>query len=123
MGEWQCVTDKFDEQTGGERWLKSIDDNCWISALYRRTGFGWMEWETAIVFIRDDTDPLKGKRGKWDDREVLIIAGDRRDELTDIPKGELRQWYQANIEGNKNSMETILDGIKEATRIAGDSDD
>src|SRR6266404_4900368 len=94
------VTDASDIEAGGERWLRSIDPKCWISVLYRRTGFGWMEWETAIVFIIEPGS--RPKRFESDDQDCLIIAGDRREELALMPKEQLREWYRNNIEGNRN---------------------
>lgn len=70
-----------------------------------------MEWETAIVFmIQPGSRP---KRWESDDRDCLIIAGDRRKELNDMPKEQLRQWYADNIDGNRNSMETIIHALKQ----------
>lgn len=107
---WEEVTTDYERECDGERWLRSIDPKCWVSVLHRRTGFGYMEWETAIVFVHDVGDrPLTYK-----DRDVLIIAGDRRDELATMPKEQLRQWYVDNIDGNRNSMETILHALEEA---------
>jgi hypothetical protein len=111
MNEWLEVTGDFERESGGERWLRRIDDKCWISALYRRTGFGWMEWETAIVFIIEPGS--RPKRWASDDRDCLIIAGDRREELKDMPKEQLRDWYATHIDGNRNSMETILHALRE----------
>lgn len=109
---WQECTDDYERAQGGERWIRRIDPKCWISVLHRLTGFGWMEWETAIVFIIEPGS--RAKRFESDDRDCLIIAGDRREELADRPKEELRQWYQENINGNRNSMETLLTKIQEA---------
>lgn len=110
---FENVSSSWDIESGRERWLRNIDDKCWISVLHRRTGFGYMEWESAIVFIRDDGDPQKYARGKWDDRETLIILGDRRQELERTPKDQLRGWYESNIEGNRSSMETLLNACRE----------
>jgi hypothetical protein len=96
------VTGDYDREQGGERWIRRIDPKCWISVLHRRTGFRYMEWETAIVFIIE----------QGDDRDCMIIAGDRRKELATMPKEQLREWYAANIEGNRNSLETMLHEIK-----------
>lgn len=70
-----------------------------------------MEWETAIVFLLEEGS--RPKRWESDDRDCLIIAGDRRDELATIPKEQLRQWYEDHIEGNRNSIDTILTDLKE----------
>jgi hypothetical protein len=103
------VTDDNNREQGGERWLRRIDPKCWISALHRRTGFGWMEWETAIVFIIEPGS--RPKRWESDDRDCLIIGGDWREELATTPKEELREWYAANIDGNRNSMETVMHAL------------
>ncbi len=110
MNEFVECTDAFEREHEGERWIRRIDPKCWISALHRRTGFGWMEWETAIVFIIEEGS--RPKRWASDDRDCLIIAGDRREELATMPKEQLRQWYADNISGNRNSIETILEAVK-----------
>lgn len=106
MKNFENVTDEYERENGGERWLRRIDSKCWISVLHRLTGFGYMEWETAIVFLIEPNS--RAKRWASDDRDCMIIAGDRRMELDDTPKEKLREWYSANIDGNRNSMETIL---------------
>jgi hypothetical protein len=78
---WRDVTQDCLRDEGGERWLRAIDDECFITVLHRMTGFGYMEWETFIVF-RTDT---------------LLIRGDWRDELAEMPKERLRSWYDENI--------------------------
>jgi hypothetical protein len=104
------ITEDHEREQGGERWIRHIDPKCWISVLHRRTGFGYMEWETALVFkIEPGSRP---KRWESDDRDCLIIRGDRRAELDDMPKEQLHQWYEDNINGNRNSMETLLEAIK-----------
>jgi hypothetical protein len=70
-----------------------------------------MEWETALVFRTIPTD----RKETWKDREVLIIAGDRRQELNDMPLEQLKPWYYANIEGNRNSMESLIKALKAFT--------
>lgn len=104
------LTDDYNRKEGGERWIRRIDPTCWISVLYRLTGFGWHEWETAIVFMIEPGS--RPKRWESDDRDCLIIAGDRREELATMPKEQLRQWYWDNINGNRNSVETLLESIK-----------
>jgi hypothetical protein len=106
------VTDDYERSQGGERWLRQIDPRCWISVLLRRTGFGYMEWETAIV-IKIDTGS-RPKRWATDDRDCLIIAGDRREELAKMPKEQLREWHAAHIDGNRNSMDTVLNALKQS---------
>lgn len=107
MSNFEDITEQWNRDEGGERWIRRIDPSCWLSALYRLTGFGWHEWETAIVFVHDG-----GQDRTWRDRDCLIIAGDRRAELNDMPKDKLRAWYESNINGNRNSMETILEAAK-----------
>lgn len=107
---WEEVTDNFDREHDGERWLRRIDSHCWISALYRLTGFGYHEWETAIVFRKQLPE---GQKETWKDRDVLIIAGDRREELGNMPKEKLREWYDNNIKGNKCSFDTKLENLQE----------
>lgn len=107
---WVEVTTDFERKQGGELWLRRIDPKCWISVLHRRTGFGWMEWETALVFIIEPGS--RPQRWRGDDRDCLIISGDRRDELATMPKEQLRQWYADNIDGNRNSAETVLEALR-----------
>lgn len=76
------------------------------------TGFGYMEWETALVFVHE----VEGRALTWKDSDVMIIAGDRREELDQMPKEQLRSWYAANIDGNRNSLETILHELKNSVR-------
>lgn len=90
---WQDITDDYNRENGEERYIRTIDPKCWISVLYRKTGFGWYKCETAIVFLHDTGD----RQPTWKDRDCLIIAGDRREELTDVPKEKLRDWYEQNI--------------------------
>lgn len=104
------IEDGFVEEHGGARWIRRIDPMCWISAMHRMTGFGYMEWETALVFIHE----VEGRERTWKDRDCLIIAGDRREELASMPKEHLCQWYADHIEGNRNSMETLLEALKPA---------
>ena len=106
------VTDNYERQQGGERWLRRIDDKCWVSVLHRLTGFGYMEWETAIVFLIEEGS--RPKRWASDDRDCLIIRGDWREELATMPKEHLRDWYAAHIDGNRNSMETIIHEARQA---------
>jgi hypothetical protein len=100
LSSWQI-------EHGEERFIRQLDPDCWISVVYRITGFGWHEWETAICFQSFDA---AGKR----DFECHIIAGDRRRELENMPKELLMPWYTANIEGNRNSMDTLLEALKAA---------
>jgi len=103
-------TDDYEREQGGERWIRRLDDKCWISVLFRRTGFGWMEWETAIVFLIKPGS--RQKRWESDDRDCLIIGGDWREDLKSLPKEQLRDWYNKNINGNRNSFETLIETLK-----------
>ena len=40
---WKDVTADWDRDTGGERWIRDVNSNCWVSVLHRLTGFGYME--------------------------------------------------------------------------------
>ena len=104
-----AVTDlpSWQQKHGEKRFIRHIDPDCWISVLYRLTGFGWYEWETAICFGSVDE---AGKR----DFQCHIIAGDRRRELENMPKELLMPWYTANIEGNRNSMDNLMAALSAA---------
>jgi len=108
MNNFKECTETFERDEGGERHIRHVSPLCWISTIYRRTGFGYYEWETAICFRH----PPEGRKETWKDREVLIIRGDRREELNDVPEDQLRQWYQDHIDGNRNSMETMIEALK-----------
>ena len=110
MSNFQDVTTDWQQREHEERYLRTIDDRCWISVLYRLTAFGYFEWETAIVFIADVPEPTHK------DRELLIIRGDWRDELNDMPKEQLRDWYAARIDGNRNSWDTLMQAIESAAK-------
>ncbi len=105
------VTTEEQKQRSEERYLRRLSPRAWISVLYRLTGFGHYEWETAIVMLIEPGS--RPKRWESDDRDCLIIAGDRRAELANVTEENLRSWYVANIEGNRNSMETLLHALKQ----------
>ena len=109
MSNFIEVTQDWQKVEHEERYVRQIDDKCWISVLYRLTGFGYREWETALVFVPDVETPTNR-------REVLIICGDWRHELNDMPKEQLRDWYAKNIDGNRNSMETFMEAVREASK-------
>lgn len=98
-----------------ERHIMRLSDRMWVSVLHRMTGFGYLEWETAIVVIRNEDDPLYQKRGKWDDRQCLIVRGDHRNTLEGMDESEIMAWYDLH-QDERNSFETILDAAKEATQ-------
>ena len=104
---WQDVTTESQRLQRNEQYIRQVDHRCYISVLYRMTGFGFSEWETCIV---DRDQPTR-------DLQYKIIRGDRRDELATMPKEKLAEWYAANIEGNRNSMDSFIDAIK---KIVGD---
>lgn len=112
MRVYEDVTEDFVRDEGGERWLCRVNDKVFISVLHRMTGFGYMEWETAIVIHHDIGD----RKPTWEDLDCLIIGGDRREELENVPDNKLREWYDANISGNGNSMQQIMEALKEKTR-------
>lgn len=74
------------------------------------TGFGYMEWETAILTRKPEAE----RDGTWKDISCKIIIGDHRDELGTMPKDQLMPWYEQHISGNRNSMETLLEALKPA---------
>ena len=106
MSNFVEVTTDWQEREHEERHVRTIDERCWISVLHRLTGFGYWEWETAIVFVADVPQPTHK------DREMLIIRGDWRSELSDMPKEQLREWYAARIDGNRNSWDTLMRAIE-----------
>jgi hypothetical protein len=98
------VSDHWDKETGGERHIRKLSDRFWVSVLHRLTGFGWWEWETAIVIVRDDSD-----------RKVLIVRGDHRETLADKTEAEILDWYSEHSE-ERNSLETIINALKEVAK-------
>lgn len=94
---------------GEERWLRRLSDACWLSCLHRLTGFGHWEWETAFC----ENLPVEGRPRTWKDRTCEIVLGDRREEFNDMTLEQVREWYAKNAATNKNSMETLLDALKE----------
>ena len=112
MNNFAEVTSEDQGHQGEERYLRTIDEKCWISVLYRLTGFGHREWETAIVFVADGQQPT------WRDRTVLIVHGDWRSELNDMPKDQLRAWYDAKIDDNRTTMHEILHQLNKAAESA-----
>ena len=109
---WQDVSGAYEEDTGGERWLRELTPAAWISGLHRLTGFGYWEWETAFVRIRDDDDPLKGARGSWDDREQIIVLGDHRQTLGEMSLEDVIAWFRGDGR-TKNSMGQVLDLLQQ----------
>lgn len=112
MSNFVEVTSEDQMCNDEERHLRIIDERCWISVLFRLTGFGHREWETAIVFVADVPEPT------WRDREVLIVHGDWRRELNDMPKDQLRAWYNEKIDGNRTTMHEILHQLNKAAESA-----
>ena len=111
---FEDVTTEYEKREGGGHYVRTLSDRLWVSVLHRLTGFGYWEWETAIVRMWDDDDPRKGKRGKWDDRDTLIVVGDHRPALSDKNEAEIMEWY-ADHSGEKNSFETILGTLTPTT--------
>ena len=81
------------------RFIRTVSDNVWVSVLYRLTGFGWYEWETAICTKSPHT--------------CTIMRGDRRTELESLSEAEVLAWRDAH-QDEKNSFETFLDKINQA---------
>jgi hypothetical protein len=94
------VTDSERARDGSQelRYVRTVTDNLWISALYRLTGFGYYEWETAICTREPQT--------------CNIVRGDRRDELERLTPSEIAEWLDEHGH-EKNSMETVLGILSE----------
>ena len=76
---------------GDRRWVRTVNENCWVSVLDRMTGFGYREWETAICSKSPDL--------------CNIIVGDHRETLSEMGEDELFEWYDQNIDGNREYYE------------------
>lgn len=88
--DWQDVSSDYDRKTGGERWLRDVSDDCYVSVLYRMTGFGYMEWETAII-VRH---PVVGRKRTYTDQDLYLVVGDHREALTGLSKEEVLAWRE-----------------------------
>lgn len=108
--KFEEVTEQYQRDEGGERHIMRLSDTFWVSVLYRLTGFGNMQWETAIVRVMDDNDPRKGKRGEWDTRDIMMVAGDRRKDLEGKNESEILEWYLEHS-GEKIPFEMMLDAL------------
>ncbi len=86
----QLPTDEYD---GTERWAREIDPLTRISVIYRLHGAGFWHYETAIIFAH----PVEGWPRTWKDQDFLVLFGDFREELDQMPKEQLREWYAAKI--------------------------
>ena len=93
MSEFVRVNGCGDEQ----RFVRIVSENTWVSVLYRRTGFGFSEWETAIC--------------TQEPRTCNIVLGDRREELADLNEDELMAWYDAH-KSETNSFDSIMRELK-----------
>lgn len=92
--DWQDVSSDYDRKTGGERWLRDVDDHCHISVLYRMTDFGYMEWETAIV-VRH---PVVGRKRTHTDQDLYLVGGDHREDLTGLSRQEVLAWREKHAD-------------------------
>ena len=81
-----------------ERYVRTVSENMWVSVLFRLTGFGWWEWETAICTHKPKT--------------CNIVSGDRRIPLESLSEEEIMKWYENN-KNSKNSFETAIDSLKQ----------
>ena len=70
-----------------------------------------MESETALRLML----PVEGRERTWRDNTCDIVLGDHREQFNDMTKEELVKWYMENADVNRNTMETILGAIKEAS--------
>lgn len=94
------------EGSEDERWLRRVSPKCWISVLHRRTGFGWTEWETALVTLIEPGS--RPKRWESDDRDLVIVGGDHREVLDEMPESELAAWFAWAHDQMPNSFEGLL---------------
>ena len=101
-------TDDYNRSEGGERHVRTVSEHCWISVLHRMTGFGYMEWETAICFI----DPAKRKHVEG---SPFIVRGDWRDELAEMPECELLAWYADKRCDNLIMFDALMGVLKSST--------
>lgn len=83
-----------DDYNGTQRWGRELDAETWISVIYRLHGGGWWHYETALVFKH----PVEGRPRTWKDADFLILQGDYRAELDEMPKEKLREWYAAKTQ-------------------------
>lgn len=102
-------TEDYHREEGGERHVRTVSENCWVSVLHRRTGFGWMEWETAIcmTFKADDLEVRRHVKGS-----PFIVQGDWRKELETMPESELMAWYHSKREDKPTTFDAVIDQIK-----------
>jgi hypothetical protein len=105
---FQDRTEDYHRSEGGELHVRAVGENCWISVLYRMTGFDHMEWETAICF----SDPTTRKHVE---NSPFIVRGDWRDELAETPEGELLAWYAAKRGDNPIMFDAVMDVLKSST--------
>lgn len=106
--EFIDVTDDYDRKDGGESWVRVLDDNTWISVLHRLTGFGYMEWETAICFRDEST-------GKHREGSPYMIRGDWRDDLRTIAKDELMPWFESKSHSHQTSFQQMMSALRSAS--------
>lgn len=109
---WKDVSSDWNREEGGERWVRIVSEDCFLSYLYRMTGFGYMESETALRIKL----PVEGRERTWRDTTCDIVLGDRREQFNDMTKEELVKWYADNADMNRNSMGTIIGALKEAVK-------
>lgn len=109
MKDWQDVTSESmrREGYGEKRYLKKYGAGTFVSVLYRMTGFGYMEWETAICF-----HPAHRKYN-WKEKKLFMVRGDRREELDNLKACQLMQWYRHH-QCERNSFDTLVDRIVKA---------
>jgi hypothetical protein len=102
---FEDITDDYSRSEGGERHVRTVGKNCWISVLHRMTGFGYMEWETAICFV--DMATRKHTEGS-----PFMVRGDWRKELETMPEGELLDWYASKRVDNPISFDALMRELK-----------
>lgn len=99
------TTTDYHRNEGGEQHVRTVSETCWISVLHRLTGFGHMEWETAICFRDASTN-------KQIPGSPHIVRGDWRQELIDMPESELMAWFNDKINSNRTTFDAIIEILK-----------
>lgn len=112
QSNWTEATKDYDRERGGERWIRKLGDDCWLSCLHRLTGFGHMEWETALCIVL----PVEGRERTWRDQTCDIVLGDRREQFNDMTREQVIEWYKQNKDKHPNSMGQLIAAIKEAAQ-------
>jgi len=108
MSEFKDVSENWNREDGGERWVMTLSQTCWVSVLHRMTGFGYMEWESALCYSVERPD---GKRS-IDCR--VIVRGDHRTTLEGMTQENVETWFSIP-DRERISFDTVMAAMKAAT--------